>query len=750
MTDTAEASRESETEEKAKNGQELYRLWFDAINLASDEEKDWRTCAEKTVALYRQEKNRTTDDASGEKKFNIFHANVETKIPALYNSTPIPDVRRRYDDKNPVGKQVADIIERSLSYSIDSYDFDEIIRYSVFDMEVTGRGVDRVRYLPYTKDEELVLQETVTEHVPWKHFRRGPGRTWSDVPWIAFELFLTRDELGQLAPKLGAKVQLDTTIKGADDKRDGENPPEIFKRAKVWEIWDKNARKVLFFAESYKDGPIREEDDPLGLVGFWPVPRPLYAIQTTDTLVPVVPYEIYKDQAEELERVSQRIMALTEALKARGVYDGRADEISQLADSDDNTLVPISNVATFADGSKLADKIHYWPIDTIVAALEKLYVARDQIKQTIYEITGIADILRGSTDPNETLGAQELKAQWGSLRIQRQQAEIARYARDIFRIKAEIIATKFEWQTIAMMTGLNYPTQAEQQQAQQAAMMAQQQQQPVPPQVQDVLDKVPLEAVQQMLKSDAIRGFNIDIESDSTVRADLTRKQNTMNQFLQGVAQYASAMGPIVMAPQFQSLAPAVIEVFSAFARNYKLGKQAEDALDAVADEAKKQAENPQPPPPDPKVEAEKVKAQNEQQKMQAQLQADQQKLAMEAQYKQQEHQMKLELMQADLEKKRMEIELQREKMALDIQAHQEKMAMQSQQAQQQAAMKEREMAMSLQAQEQQYAMESEASQREHEMSSEMMAEKHRTGLEMMEAKAKQAKEAKRSNGARR
>lgn len=750
MTDTAEASRESETEEKAKNGQELYRLWFDAINLASDEEKDWRTCAEKTVALYRQEKNRTTDDASGEKKFNIFHANVETKIPALYNSTPIPDVRRRYDDKNPVGKQVADIIERSLSYSIDSYDFDEIIRYSVFDMEVTGRGVDRVRYLPYTKDEELVLQETVTEHVPWKHFRRGPGRTWSEVPWIAFELFLTRDELKQLSPELGAKVQLDTTIKGADDKRDGENPPEIFKRAKVWEIWDKNARKVLFFAESYKEGPIREEDDPLGLVGFWPVPRPLYAIQTTDTLVPVVPYEIYKDQAEELERVSQRIMALTEALKARGVYDARAEEIGQLADSDDNTLVPISNVATFADGSKLADKIHYWPIDTIVAALEKLYVARDQIKQTIYEITGIADILRGSTDPNETLGAQELKAQWGSLRIQRQQAEIARYARDIFRIKAEIIATKFEWQTIAMMTGLNYPTQAEQQQAQQAAMMARQQQQPVPPQVRDALDKVPLEAVQQMLKSDAIRGFNIDIESDSTVRADLTRKQNTMNQFLQGVAQYASAMGPIVMAPQFQSLAPAVIEVFSAFARNYKLGKQAEDALDAVADEAKKQAENPQPPPPDPKIEAEKVKAQNEQQKMQAQLQADQQKLAMEAQYKQQEHQMKLELMQADLEKKRMEIELQREKMALDIQAHQEKMAMQSQQAEQQAAMKEREMAMNLQAQEQQHAMDAEASQREYEMSSEMMAEKHRTGLEMMEAKAKQAKEAKRGNGARR
>ena len=740
MTDTAEASRESETEEKGKDGQELYRLWLDAINLASDEEKDWRLCAEKTVALYRQEKTRTTDDASGEKKFNIFHANVETKIPALYNSTPIPDVRRRYDEKNPVGKQVADIIERSLSYSIDSYDFDEIIRYSVFDMEATGRGVDRVRYVPYTQDDELVLQEVVTEHVPWKHFRRGPGRTWTDTPWIGFELFLTRDELVKLCgEKLGNAITLDTTIKGADDKRNGDNPPEIFKRAKVWEIWDKTQRKVLFFAESYKDGPIREEADPLGLVNFFPIPRPLYAIQTTDTLVPVVPYEIYKDQAEELERVSQRIMALTEALKARGVYDARADEISQLADSDDNTLVPITNVATFADGSKLADKIHYWPIETVVVALEKLYAARDQIKQTIYEITGIADILRGSTDPNETLGAQELKAQWGSLRIQRQQAEIARYARDIFRIKAEIIATKFEWQTIAMMTGLNFPTQAEKQQAEQAAMMAQQQQQPLPPQLKEVLDKVPLEAVQQMLKSDSVRGFNIDIESDSTVRADLTRKQQAMNQFLQGVAQYASAMGPIVMAPQFQSLAPAVIEVFSAFARNFKLGKQAEDALDAVADDAKQMSENPPPKEEDPAIAAEKMKAQNEQAKMQAQLQADQQKMAMEMEFKQQEHQMKLQMMEADLRKKEMELQMEEQKLGLKAQ----EMAMNAQAKQQETAMK-------LEATQAQHEMSAQAMEREHELSSEMMQEKHRVGLEMMETKAKQAKEAKRTNGARR
>jgi hypothetical protein len=722
MIESVEASRESETEEKGKDGQDLYRLWMDAIRLAEKEEEEWRKCADGTVKIYRNEKK--NDDktySSGDRKFNILHANVETLLPALYNSTPVPDVRRRYDDKNPTGKQVADILERSLGYSIDSYDLDNRMRHAVSDMELTGRGVTRVRYMPYVgEDDEVSFEEAACEHVAWKHFRRGPGRVWDDVPWIAFELFLSRDELLKLAPEIGGKINLDATMAGADDKKNGENPPEIFKRAKVWEIWDKTQRKVIFFAESYKDGPIREEDDPLGLMEFFCVPRPLYAVETSDSLIPVVPFELYKDQAEELERVSQRIMALTEAMKARGVYDGRAEEISKLSDSDDNTLIAIENVATFADGSKLADKIHYWPIDVIVAALEKLYVAREQIKQTIYEITGIADILRGQTDANETLGAQELKAQWGSLRIQRKQNEIARYARDLFRIKAEIIATKFSWETIALMTGLNFPSQQDKQQAQMMAQQAQQMQQPLPPELEEILKKPSREEIEQMLRSDAIRGFNIDIESDSTIRADLTRKQQNMNLFLQGTAQYAAAMGPIVMAPQFQALAPAVIEVFSAFARNFKLGKQAEDALDAVADDAKQQMENPQPPPEDPALQVEKLKAQNEQEKMKA-----------EFEFKQQEHGMKLEMMRADLEKKRMELEMQSEKMNLDMQAHQQKMAMDQESQERDAMMQERQAAMQMQ-----------QSEHEHALGMESSSEKHRMGLEALYAKMEAQEEA--------
>lgn len=728
MIEPVEATRESEEKEKAKRGQDQYKLWMDAIQIASKEEETWRKTAENAVLIYRQHDKRKESGetlTSRDRRFNILHANVETILPAIYNSTPIPDVRRRFGDPDKVAKEVCDLIERALAYSTDAYDFDDTIEFANKDNELTGRGVTRVRYMPYVADDELAYEEVLCEHVPWKHFRRGPGRVWSDVPWIAFELFLTRDQLVALAPKVGNKVNLDCAISGADDKKDGDNPPEIFKRARVWEIWDKDTRKVIFIAESHKEGPIREEDDPLGLTEFYPIPRPLTAIRTSDSLIPVVPYEIYKDQAEELERVSQRIMALTESLKARGVYDSRAKEIEQLADADDNTLIGIENVATFADGSKLQDKIHYWPLEVIIATLEKLYLARDQIKQTIYEITGIADILRGQTDPDETLGAQELKSEWGSLRIQKRQKDVERYARDLFDIKTEIIAKKFQWQTIQIMTGIQLPTAEQKQQLQaqiqQAQMQAQATGQPpqIPPEAAELLEKPTQEEVEQLLRSD-LRGFRVDVESDSTVRGDLTKRQNNMNLFLQGTAQYAQAMGPIVMAPQFQSLMPAVMEIYAAFARNFKLGKQAEDALDSVADDAKKMAENPPPPQEDPSVQVEKLKAQNEQQKMQ-----------MEMAFKKEEHQMKLQMMQAELEKKRMELEMQREKMALDMQMHQQKMAMDAESMQREQMMAER-----------QGAMEMERAEREHELGLEAGEQKHKMGLEALEAKTKAQKEA--------
>lgn len=760
QSEQASATRD---DAKVKDDAELVRLWLDALNLADAEEQHWREQATETIAIYRNSKQKLGDVlGANDRRFNILHSNVETIIPAIYNSTPIPDVRRRFSDDDKVGKEVADLLERSLSFSVDSYDFDEGMEHDVKDMELTGRGLSRVRYVPYitsesgeeqeSTDEEvqesgkelnesLTYEEVMCEHIPWKHFRHGPARTWVDVPWIAFELFLTREQLDKLSPELSSKVNLDTTISGLENKRDGENIKEVFKRARVWEIWDKESRKVLFIAPSFKQQPIKEADDPLDLMGFFPIPRPLYAIETSDSLIPVIPYDIYRDQAEELERVSRRIMALVEAIKSRGIYDGSMTEIDLLAEADDNTLIAVANAVRYADGSGLEKGIAWWPIEAAVKALAQLVEHRDRIKETIYEITGISDILRGQTEASETATAQQIKQQWGSLRIQKKQANIQRYARDLFRLKAEIIANKFQWQTITLMTGLDYPAQAQKQQAQMAMqqMQAQAQQQaqlaqqsgqqpppppPVPAQIQDILDKPSREEIEQLLRNDATRNFRVDVESDSTIRADLSRNQQNMTQFLQGTAQFAQAMGPIVMT--FKDMTPAVMEVYSAFARNFKLGKQAEDALDGVADKARQLVDNPQPQQKDPAVAAQEAKSQADMQKAQLDLQTAQQK-----------HQMEMEKMQAELQIKREELQIKQQELQMkaqsqhaDLQFQQQKHSMDQQAQERTAAMQER-----------QQGMEMQRSEREHELGMESVEAKHTFGMEAMEAKAQAAKQ---------
>jgi hypothetical protein len=70
-----------------------------------------------------------------------------------------------------------------------------------------------------------------------------------------------------------------------------------------FEGWDKTKKEAVWFSKSLKDF-IDRKDDPLGLEGFFPCPRPVYATLTNDKLVPVPDYTLYQDQANDLDTLS--------------------------------------------------------------------------------------------------------------------------------------------------------------------------------------------------------------------------------------------------------------------------------------------------------------------------------------------------------------------------------------------------------------------------------------------------------------
>lgn len=708
---------EAKPDDKTKDRSETVSYWLNGIEAAAKAEEDWRKEADGAVNVYRGDKDADNVFVRS-REFNIFHSNIETTLPAIYNSTPVPDVRRRFGDKDGVARVVSQLLERNLSYAVDSYDFDETMRTALFDASVAGRGVIRVRYKPYFTEmtptpgeaedkgesypeapeapegvanvaqpepnEALSYEEVCCEYVPWKRFRMGPADDWSGVPWIAFEHLLNRDQLKQLAgDKVGYAVSLDCKIGGDPAGSDDESQApksDITRRARVWEIWDREENKVIFIASGYSDAPLLEEDDPLGLEGFFPIPRPIQWINTPGNMVPVCPYSIYRSLVEELNEITFRIKRLVRQIRVRGGYAGGHSDINSLAMADDGELVPFANLEMLlADGGDINKMLLWWPIEPQVKALAQLYQQREQVKQTIYEVTGISDIVRGASKASETATAQEIKNQWGSLRIQKMQQEVQRFARDLFRLKAEIIATKFQPETVMMVAGIQLMPAA-QKQALQAQMQAmeQQGQQPgqpgqpapqapqLPPELQKALSEPSIEDVFGVMQSDMMRAYRVDIESDSTVRGDLTRNQRAMGDFLAGTAQYIGAVGPAVQAGQMD--AQVAVEIFSAFSRNFKLGKQVEDALEKMAEAAAK----PKPPKPDPEMEKNKAQMQLEQQKAQVQqqndaakLQLEQRKMEMQAAHEQTKAQSDMAIAQ---QKMQFEMELAREKAAQEYQ----------------------------------------------------------------------------------
>lgn len=716
MTDTeASSSGIYETKkETVVSGEATVKRWLDEINLADTTEKPWRNEAQEAVDLFRSE-NKGKDQ-----RFAIVFSNTQTRAPSLYNSTPIPDVRPRYNDPNEVSRLTSQTIERALSYSLDAYDFDSTMKSVVQDMVLPGRGTARVRYAPYTDPQTgNVYDEVTCEHVLWKNRRQGHADRFADVPWIAYELFLTRDQIIQLNPQIGGSVALDVAIEGVD-KDKATIQPNVFKRGRVWEIWDKATRDVLFIAPAYTAGPLRVEKDPLQLINFFPEPEPLVAVKTTDTMIPVCPYRSIKALAEELEEITKRIQALIRVIRWRGYQHPALPGFDRLSEAEDGELLPaVDEMLSLVQAGGLDKFVWLMPIDVAVKAVQQLYVQREQIKQQIYEVDGLSDILRGATDPNETATAQEIKSNFGSMRLQDQQKDVQRFCRDLMRLKAEIICTHFAPENIAAITGMGLPSkqeveqaksrlvqleQLQKQQAQQPSMQPQlghnggppmngvgatQTTMPVDPAMMEQLKKtaesVSWDEVIETLRSNITRQYRIDIETDSTIRGEIRTQQQSASAFLEGTAKFVQAVGPAVQEGWMPG--DVAVDLYAAFARFFKLGKQAEDALSRMSTAATEAAKNPPEQPPDPEM----VKAQIAGKQAEQQMAHDKERHSMDMQAKQADVAINKQMKEMEIGAKKEEQELN---LKAQAQKHQMDFAIESKKAEMDFAGQERQMEM--------------------------------------------------------
>jgi len=621
--DMAEAEGEYTREDLDRIGQH----WLSRIKAAEAREKDWMDTAERAENIYL-----CNNEDGQAPHFNILFSNVETIVPSIYNSTPKPEIRARHGNmEDPLAKQVSDVFERAISAQIDDNRLDVEIEQGAQDAYTAGRDIVRVKFDademeqpplieqdPMTGEMSIIPQEPIAtnetivyENVSWRDYRQGPAKRWRDVPWVAYRHEVSTDEKNRLED--GGMADVYET-----EREDYEEDQDCT----IWEVWDKESKRVLYIvAESGRVLDIK--DDPLGLTGFFPQPAPVQPITPTGKMTPVCPYAAYEALAKELDTTTRRISAIVKGLKVRGAIAGDAADIQEISAAGDNELVAVGNIEGLVAAGGLSKAIMWWPIDTAIQVLRELYVQRDQTKQAIYEITGISDIVRGQSSASETATAQQIKTQWGSLRIRKMQRGIERQVRDLFVISAEIISMHFSAQTLQQMTGIE-----------------------ITEEIQQALDK-------------PLNHYRIDVESDSTVRADLTKSRGEMSEFLQGTAQFFATMQPIVQAAP--EAAGPLAKMYAAFAQQFNLGKSAEDALDQFVKMAEEASKAPKDEGPPPEVQLQMDELQMKMQEAEAKMQLEVQKLQLQGQNLQLDGQIKgaeLQLKQRELGIKENEFEL--------------------------------------------------------------------------------------------
>ena len=598
----------AETRKEMEVVQGTAQYWQMELESADQTEKDWRDRGRAVVARYRDERSADSFGAGLYKQFNILWSNTETMKGALFARMPKADVRRRYNDNNPITRQTAIVLERALQYGNEVYSADKPIKAALEDYLLPGRGVVWVVYEPIfvketiqvesldefgnmimidQEEERIADQRCYFEYVNWEDYRESPAKRPEDVYWKARRHLLTRDELIEKGFKNASNIPLNWSPEPSEGY--SEEYSEVFSRAEVWEIWDKYKEKRYYISKGYNE-ILAEDDDPYGLEKFFPCPDSLVAIRTNETSVPIPEFTLYQDQADELDRITTRISNLIEGLKRRGIYDASVPELSHLADAGDNDFVPSENFAQLASKGGLGAVFQQEDIAPIAQVLAGLYQQRNQVLDTIYQITGISDLIRGSTKASETATAQQLKAQFGSMRMRRKQSEIAEYIRDLFRIKAELIAEHYEPEILAAMTALTITPE-----------------------------------MMQILRDDKLRSYSIDIESDATIFTDEEEEKRTRIEFLSSFGSYLErAVGIATKAPD---LTPLAFQALRFLMGAWKVGRNFEDVIDRTEATLMQQAQAMKQAGPQP-TEGERIAAQKMQTEMAKEQLKQQGKLA--------------------------------------------------------------------------------------------------------------------------
>ncbi|MEM8971342.1 MAG: hypothetical protein AAGD43_04665 [Pseudomonadota bacterium] len=661
---------EKDSDAAAQGPDQEWSFWDQQISAALIAERRFRQEAQDAEEVYfgpDHDPGTNSEESQGGAKSNqitdktaLVHANIDVLKPLLYSEVPQPVVRRRFRGDGEIDEtdlMAAEAGQRLAAFLVDTEDFDAVMRAVRDDWIIAGRGNCRALYKATTamvpidqKGGTLEVpvktsERVVIKHWPWRRYLCAPTESWGEMPWEGFETSMTRtkfterfgvDKANDTAFVQQGLVDASNAVDDDDQRKEnkvvqssetGHIPNSPFDTAKVWEIWNKDEGYVVWWSPHYRGGVLDREDDPLGLEGFYPNPKPILDSTKGESLNPRPSIKYYERRADEINLATKKLKTILEAISVSALFPGEMqNEVKSLLDGE-NTMIGVASWIQLMEKGGTNNIIQWLPLQHMVTAMQALIALREQAKQAMFEASGVSDIMRAQGDPNETATAQNLKGRYAGMRLSDRQRAMANYARDCLRIMVEVALEHFDTKRIAEITGLNLPMtelqreamKVEQQQIMQAYAASMQQyqklqqaveagllrQEELPPAPQEPeLPRIPetsWELVHGRLRDDFMRKISLTIETQSTILADEQADKEARVEFLGAFANFVATLSPLAGSGQFDF--KTIKELLMFGIRGFPQSRTLEGLISSLPDEPQGE------PPEDTAVTVAKIKA---------------------------------------------------------------------------------------------------------------------------------------------
>lgn len=737
------------------------KWWLSQITQSEERRRKFIEAAEESIRVYNAQKQvGILNDA--ERRLNVWWYCINTLLPAYYSSTPKAQVDLRKRAGSMPYELGSVILERNTQYSMDChFDFDKVGYQAALQFLLTGQAVLWARYTakfkpfkseiaiiqtpdgalldgkgqPYEGDTSEFEQQAggiligqmegelkederaILEVVQYNDYFCSDARNEAEIEWQARRAFMDRFQAEKLFGKeIADQLNYDSypevmkkDIARKEDKYEG--------KTELYEIWCEATNKVYWLQKGGDKTIIEESEPSIKFDKFYPCTVIRQSLDP-DSVIPVSDYSHVKDQILEVERLTTRIHALTQAIRTNSLYDASMGNQVEMLMTGDLKLIPVTNWPSYKQRGGLANGIEAMNIEPYVNGLNILQNARQQALEQLYETLKVSDLLRGTSEQYKSATANRLENQWSSLGLIVRQNMFCKFVSDAISNLGTIIAEQFDEKTIMEVgdaDALIEPTiSIPQEQEEPVEMEAPEMEGATPPMAEGAMPPEmggmmppgmppmmpmpmgppppppfdPLAEIDKMksqimdiFRDSKKRKYRIEIASDSMVAIDQAQQQRESTELIQTAGAFFDQMRGLI--DQYPPLLDFSVSLFQNMIKRYKGGKELDGlftkALTQVAEIAKaKEEAAKQPPPPDPVAQEMQARMQIAQIESNARLQATQ----MDMQDKAAKNQLSLQEQQLRMQQTQVESQLAIQKQQFDEYIKQQELLIMQQEAQ--------------------------------------------------------------------